>query len=71
MVTVTDRDQRRYLKIVLRDDRLLGIFGINVAFDPGVMWELILRHIDLGPVRERFLESPQDAARVLMSRTWR
>ena len=26
----------------------LGIFGIGVAFDPGVMWELILRRIDLG-----------------------
>ncbi len=61
----------RYLKIVLKDNRLLGIFGINAAFDPGVMWELILRRIDLAPVRERFLRAPQDTARVLMSRTWR
>jgi hypothetical protein len=35
------------------------------------MWELILRRTDLSAVRERFLRSPQDAARVLMSRTWR
>ena len=61
----------RYLKIVRKDDRLLGIFGINAAFDPGVMWELILRRIDLGPVRERFLRAPQETARALMSRTWR
>ncbi len=69
--TTVDASAARYLKIVLRDDRLLGIFGINAAFDPGVMWELILRRVDLAPVRERFLDAPQDAARVLMSRTWR
>jgi phenylglyoxylate dehydrogenase epsilon subunit len=71
IVKSVDVDAGRYLKIVLADNRLLGIFGIGVAFDPGVMWELILRRIDLSQVRERFLRSPQDAARVLMSRTWR
>ena len=60
-----------YRKIVLKGNRLLGIFGINAAFDPGVMWELVLRGIDLGPVRREFLEAPQQTARVLMSRTWR
>ena len=60
-----------YRKVVLADNRLVGIFGIDAAFDPGVMWELILRRIDIGPVRERFLAAPQDTARVLMSRTWR
>lgn len=71
VVKSADAERGRYLKIVLADNRLLGIFGIGVAFDPGVMWELILRRIDLAPVRERFLAAPQDAARVLMSRTWR
>ena len=71
VVTTVDAEATRYLKIVLKDDRLLGIFGINAPFDPGVMWELILRRIDLAPARERFLRAPQDAARVLMSRTWR
>lgn len=71
IVKTMDAEQGRYLKIVLADNRLLGIFGIGVPFDPGVMWELILRRIDLAPVRERFLRSPQDAARVLMSKTWR
>jgi phenylglyoxylate dehydrogenase epsilon subunit len=71
VTTTVDAAASRYLKIVLQDDRLLGIFGINAAFDPGVMWELILRRIDLGPVRDRFLAAPQDTARVLMSRTWR
>jgi phenylglyoxylate dehydrogenase epsilon subunit len=71
VVKTVDADHGRYLKIVLADNRLLGIFGIGTAFDPGVMWELILRRTDLSAVRERFLRSPQDAARVLMSRTWR
>ena len=63
--------QGRYLKIVLRDNRLAGIFGIDVAFDGGIMWELMLRGIDLGPVRQAFLDAPQQTARALMSRNWR
>jgi phenylglyoxylate dehydrogenase epsilon subunit len=71
VVRSVDAAHGRYLKIVLDGNRLLGIFGINVAFDPGVMWELILRRIDLTRVRERFLHAPQEAARVVMSQTWR
>ncbi len=66
-----DAAHNRYLKIVMKDGRLTGIFGINVAFDPGVMWELILRRIDLAPLREKFLAEPQRTARHLMSTTWR
>jgi phenylglyoxylate dehydrogenase epsilon subunit len=42
-----------------------------VAFDPGVMWQLILRRVDLTPVRDKFIADPQQTARVLMSRIWR
>ena len=66
-----DPARNRYLKIVLKDGRLTGIFGINVGFDPGVMWELILRRTDLAPLREKFLAEPQGTARHLMSTTWR
>ena len=66
-----DAPNKRYLKIVMKDDRLMGIFGINAAFDPGVMWQLILRRTDLAPVRDKFLADPQRTARVLMSKTWR
>jgi len=66
-----DAADRRYLKIVLKDDRLAGIFGVNSAFDPGIMWELILRGIDLGAEKLAFLRSPQQTARALMSRNWR
>jgi len=63
--------ENRYLKIVLKDRRLAGIFGVNAAFDPGIMWELILRAIDLGDEKLAFLRSPQDTARALMSKNWR
>lgn len=66
-----DAEAARYLKIVLKDSRLAGIFGINWPFDPGVMWELILRRIDLGAFKQPFLDAPQKIARVLMSRNWR
>ncbi len=66
-----DPANKRYLKIVMKDNRLTGIFGINVAFDPGVMWQLILRRIDLAPVMKEFLADPQRIGRVLMSQTWR
>jgi len=60
-----------YLKIVLKDDRLAGIFGINASFDPGIMWELIRRRLELGGLKKSFCAAPQETARILMSRTWR
>lgn len=66
-----DAPNKQYLKIVMKDNRLTGIFGINAAFDPGVMWQLILRRTDLALVRDKFLADPQRTARVLMSKTWR
>ena len=66
-----DAEQNRYLKIVLKNERLAGIFGVNSAFDPGIMWELILRGIDLGEEKLAFLRAPQDTARALMSKNWR
>jgi phenylglyoxylate dehydrogenase epsilon subunit len=66
-----DSEHNRYLKIVLRDNRLAGIFGVNSAFDPGIMWELILRATDLGEEKLAFLRSPQQTARALMSKNWR
>lgn len=66
-----DAERASYFKIVLKDGRLAGIFGINAAFDPGIMWELILRRLDLGAVKQAFFASPQQTARALMSKTWR
>jgi phenylglyoxylate dehydrogenase epsilon subunit len=66
-----DAERNHYLKIVLKNSRLAGIFGVNAAFDPGIMWELILRGIDLGEDKLAFLRAPQDTARALMSKHWR
>ncbi len=61
----------RYLKTVFAEGCLQGIFGIDVPFDAGIMWELILRRADLSQVKGRFLAEPRETARVLMSRSWR
>ena len=66
-----DAGARRYLKIVMQEGRLTGIFGINRPFDAGIMWQLILRRTDLGPLRARFIAQPQQTARQLMSKLWR
>lgn len=71
VVTRFDAASGRYLKVVFRDGRLAGIFGINVYFDGGIMWQLIVRRIDLAAVRARFIDDPLSVGRELMSRTWR
>ncbi len=60
-----------FQKILLRDDRLVGISGINASFDPGIMWQLILLSTDLGEVKADFLRSPMETGRDVMSRIWR
>jgi phenylglyoxylate dehydrogenase epsilon subunit len=35
------------------------------------MWQLVLRRMDLSPVKDRFLAQPQATGRALMSKTWR
>ena len=70
-MTRFDEAGGRYLKAVFKDDRLLGIFGVNEFFDAGVMWQLILRRVDLSAVRERFLANPMGVGRELMSKLWR
>lgn len=71
VVTRFDATSGRYLKVIFRDGRLTGIFGINEFFDGGIMWQLILRRIDLTAVRDRFVDNPLAVGRELMSKTWR
>jgi phenylglyoxylate dehydrogenase epsilon subunit len=60
-----------YWRIALKDDRLLGIAAVNLAVDAGILCELILRQVNLAPVRQRFIEQPCETGRMLMSRLWR
>lgn len=71
VVTRFDEASGRYLKAIFKDGCLLGIYGVNEFFDAGVMCQLILRRIDLSPVRERFLANPLAVGRELMSKLWR
>jgi phenylglyoxylate dehydrogenase epsilon subunit len=71
VVTTTDVAAERYLKIILDQGRLHGIFAINTPLDAGILWELVRRRTDLGPVEAQFLAQPRETARLLMSRLWR
>ena len=65
-----DPDNGTYRTMTLEDGRLLGIAAINEALDAGIMWQLILRGVDLSPVMDRFLADPLKTGRALMSSTW-
>lgn len=60
-----------FQKILLRDNKLVGISGINASFDPGIMWQLILLGTDLTKVKSDFIRSPMETGRDVMSRIWR
>ena len=71
VVARSDAETERYIRIILDEGRLHGIFAINTPLDPGVMWQLVRRRTDLSPVRDRFLAQPREVARQLMSSLWR
>ncbi|EME68518.1 NADH dependent phenylglyoxylate [Paramagnetospirillum caucaseum] len=60
-----------YCRIVLKDNRLIGLAAIDRLVDGGILWRLIQRRTDLAPVRDRFLSHPLETARALMSQGWR
>jgi phenylglyoxylate dehydrogenase epsilon subunit len=61
----------RYQKLVFRDGGLVGASAINGTLDPGVIWQMIRRRVALGDDKERFVGSPLETGRLLMSRLWR
>ncbi|MBF0166605.1 MAG: FAD-dependent oxidoreductase [Alphaproteobacteria bacterium] len=66
-----DEGAKTYLRLVLKEDRLVGAASVNHPLDPGILWQLILRQTDLSDVKERFLADPKTTGRLLMSRLWR
>lgn len=60
-----------YRHVVLKDGRLVGIATINDFVDAGIMWQLILRQVDLSAVKTEFIADPQRTGRQLMSQIWR
>lgn len=66
-----DPSKNQYRRIVMKDGRLMGAVGINIPLDPGILWQLILRKVDLSPMKDAFLADPLTVGRSLMSRMWR
>ncbi|MDD5249521.1 MAG: FAD-dependent oxidoreductase [Rhodocyclaceae bacterium] len=66
-----DEANGRYLRAIFQDGRLLGIFGIGTFFDGGIMWQLILRRVDLSASMDRLVADPLATGREFMSRLWR
>ncbi len=66
-----DEARGRYLRVVVNDGRLQGIFGVNVFFDSGVMRQLILRRIDISGALDRLVADPLTTGREFMSRLWK
>ncbi len=64
-------DSAGYLRVALDGDRLVGILAVDRTLDAGIMWQLILRRTDLGPLKDAFLARPLETGRVLMSQIWR
>jgi phenylglyoxylate dehydrogenase epsilon subunit len=59
------------LKIVIKDNCLIGISAIGDALDAGIMWQMILRKVDLAPIKDAFLADPLTIGRSVMSKIWR
>ena len=65
------RENGSYLAVALADGCLAGIAAIDRPLDAGVMWQMILRKIELGPRLDEFLADPLSAGRRILSETWR
>lgn len=60
-----------YQKLVFNKDRLVGAMGINSDLDPGVIWRMVQRQVDLDGVKELFAANPLEIGRLLMTNLWR
>lgn len=60
-----------YRRIILKDEKLVGIATINDFVDAGIMRQLILRRTDLSAVKTEFIADPLLTGRQLMSQIWR
>ncbi|MBW1998197.1 MAG: FAD-dependent oxidoreductase, partial [Deltaproteobacteria bacterium] len=61
----------KYQKLIFHEDRLVGTVAINTEIDPGVMYEIIGRRIDLGDRKGLFVDNPREMGRILMTGSWR
>lgn len=69
--TQADAGRGTYCRLAFQENRLLGACTVDVPIDAGVLWQLILRRVDLGSVLPAFCADPLATSRRLMSRLWR
>ncbi|MBW2608872.1 MAG: FAD-dependent oxidoreductase [Deltaproteobacteria bacterium] len=60
----------QYQRLIYTNDCLVGVSSINTMLDPGIMYQLIQRRVDLGEVKKAFAASPLETGRILMSKIW-
>ncbi|MBB4197893.1 FAD-dependent oxidoreductase [Rhodoblastus sphagnicola] len=64
-------DDAGYLRVVIENGCLRGIFSVNHFFDAGVMRELILRRVPISDALDRLVADPLTTGREFMSRLWK
>lgn len=60
-----------YQKMVFEDDFLVGLIGINVSLEPGIIMNLIRRKVDIKARKAEFAINPLGVSRRLMWSAWR
>jgi phenylglyoxylate dehydrogenase epsilon subunit len=61
---------QQYQKLVYEGNKLVGVSCINSQLDPGIMYQLIKRQVDLTEIKKGFSSAPREMGRLLMSRIW-
>ena len=61
---------QQYQKLIYEGNKLIGISCINSLLDPGIMYQLIKRQVDLTEIKKGFSSAPREMGRLLMSRIW-
>jgi phenylglyoxylate dehydrogenase epsilon subunit len=61
----------KYQKLVFQGGRLIGASAINSTLDPGIVYQMILKSVELGEMRRKFAGFPLESGRLLMTRLWR
>ncbi len=63
--------KREYIKFVFNETGLVGVVGINIPIDPGILLQLIRRRIPIIKDRKEFIKKPLEVGRKLMCQNWR
>lgn len=68
---VEEKKKRKYLKFVFNEENLVGVMGINIDLDPGILLQLIRRRISFAREKREFIKKPLEVGRKLMCQNWR